>query len=102
MPDIANLSPAWLSLIGAVIGGTGLKLIEHWLNRSKVKDDSATALRNEIRTDLKEVRAELAATEKELYEWRDRYYILLEDVLSQGYRLKKPEAAPPMPTQVDA
>ncbi len=101
MPDIANLSPAWLALLGALFGGTGLKVIEHWLNRSKARDDTASSLRNEIRSDLKEVRAELAATEKELYEWRDRYYILLEDVLSQGYRLKKPEAAPPLPTPVD-
>lgn len=75
MPEI---SQAWLALIGAILGGSGLKFVEHWLSRPKVRDDSATAFRNELREEMKTIREELRKAENELDEWRDKYYLLLE------------------------
>jgi hypothetical protein len=78
MPEI---NQAWIALIGALLGGSGLKVIEHWLNRSKTKDDSATNFRNELRSDIKELRLELAKTEEELDNWRVKYYALMEEFI---------------------
>lgn len=78
MPEI---NQAWLALIGALLGGSGLKVIEHWLNRSKGKDDTATDFRNELRTDIKDLRAELARTEDELDKWRVKYYALMDEFI---------------------
>lgn len=75
MPEI---SQAWLALIGALLGGSGLKLVEHFLNRGKTKDDSATAMRTELREDLKATREELDKAEDEADEWRGKYYLVVE------------------------
>lgn len=76
MPEV---SQAWLALIGAILGGSGLKFIEHYLSRPKIKDDSATAFRNELREEVKNLREELRKTENELDDWRTKYYALVDD-----------------------
>jgi uncharacterized damage-inducible protein DinB len=78
MPEI---NQAWLALIGALLGGSGLKVIEHWLSRSKVKDDTATDFRNELRTDIKELREELRKAEEEIDKWRVKYYALMDEFI---------------------
>lgn len=72
---------AYTALIGALLGGSGLKLIEWWLNRAKTKDDSAKDFRQELRTDLTEVKKELDRVENELDAWKEKYYKLLEQNL---------------------
>lgn len=76
MPEI---SQAWLALIGALLGGSGLKFIEHWLSRPKVKDDAASSFRNELREEVKNLRDELRKTEQELDAWRAKYYALMDE-----------------------
>lgn len=76
MPEI---SQAWLALVGALLGGSGLKFIEHWLSRPKVKEDVASSFRNELREEVKNLRDELRKTEKELDEWRSKYYALMDE-----------------------
>lgn len=82
MPDLSGLngvSQAWLALIGAILGGSGLKVIEHWLNKSKVQNDEATSYRKELRDEVTSLREELRKVEKELDEWRDKYYVLMDE-----------------------
>ena len=73
---MGDVNQAWLALIGALLGGSGLKVIEYWLNRSKNKDDAATTFRNELRQDVTALREELRKTEQERDSWRDKYYEL--------------------------
>lgn len=75
---MSESNQAWLALAGALLGGSGLKFIEHLLNRGKTKDDSATAMRAELREDLKVTREELDRVENEVDEWRGKYYLLVE------------------------
>lgn len=77
MPEI---SQAWLALIGAILGGSGLKFIEHYLSRPKIKDDSATAFRNELRQEMISLRTELRAAETDLDMWKAKYYDILEQL----------------------
>lgn len=79
MPDLGGISEAWLALIGALLGGSGLKVIEHWLNKSKVKDDAATSFRKELREEVTLLREELRKAETELDLWRDKYYSLMDE-----------------------
>lgn len=76
MPEF---NEAWLALIGALLGGSGLKFIEHWLSRSKTKDDSAAAFRKELREEVIALREELRKAEAELDDWRTKYFALLEE-----------------------
>lgn len=76
MPEI---SQAWLALIGAILGGSGLKFIEHWLSRSKQRDDSASKFRDELRAEVTNLRDDLRQTEKDLDDWKQKYYTLVEE-----------------------
>lgn len=76
-----NSSDALIALIGTLFGGGGLELIRRALAKSKEREDSATALRNELRTELTSLKAEMLSVEKELDEWKLKYYELFEKYL---------------------
>lgn len=83
MPD------AWLALIGAILGGSGLKFLEHFLSKPKIREDTAAAFRNELREEMKRLRdeareAEASADRAQRNEeaWRERYYSLIERATS--------------------
>lgn len=78
MPEITT---AWIALIGTVLGGVGLKFVEHWLSRSKVRDDTAAQLRNELRTEIQGLKAELNNVESDLDKWRGKYYELMDNFI---------------------
>lgn len=78
MPEI---SQAWLALLGALLGGSGLKFVEHWLSRSKIKEDAATQMRTELREEIKGLREELRTVEDELDKWRGKYYELMDEFM---------------------
>jgi hypothetical protein len=69
---------AIFSVIGAVFAGTGLKVVEKWLQKAKDKDDTATSLRNELRTELTGLKKELADAGDSIDEWRAKYYDVIE------------------------
>lgn len=75
---------ALLALVGTIMGGAGLKLIESVLSRSKNRDDTATSLRTELRTEVIALRADNARLEKSLDEWRDKYYVLVSELARLG------------------
>jgi Tfp pilus assembly major pilin PilA len=78
MPEITT---AWIALIGTVLGGVGLKFVEHWLSRSKVRDDTAAQLRNELRTEIQGLKQELNNVESDLDKWRGKYYELMDNFI---------------------
>jgi predicted nucleic acid-binding Zn-ribbon protein len=78
MPEITT---AWIALIGTVLGGVGLKFVEHWLSRSKIRDDTATQLRNELRTEIQGLKQELNNVEADLDKWRGKYYELMDNFI---------------------
>jgi len=71
-----HLDPAWIALIGTLCGGIGLKVLEHWLGRSKVKFDESTKMREELRVEVNGLRDEIKNLEGEVDKWRKDYYDL--------------------------
>lgn len=78
MPEITT---AWIALIGTILGGVGLKFVEHWLSRSKVRDDTASQLRAELRTEIQGLKTELNNVESDLDKWRGKYYELMDNFI---------------------
>lgn len=76
---MANLDPAWIALIGTICGGIGLKILEHWLGKSKIKIDEATKFRMELREELTSQREEIRNLEAEVDKWRKEYYDLRDE-----------------------
>lgn len=70
------LDPAWIALIGTLCGGIGLKVLEHWLGKNRVKIDEATKLRDELRIEIASLREEVKGLEIERDRWRTDYYDL--------------------------
>lgn len=73
-----NLSVAIISLITALFAGTGLKVVERFLQKSKEKDDAATGIRNELRAELTALKVEMLAVERDLDVWKAKYYEVIE------------------------
>lgn len=87
MPEI---SQAWLALIGALLGGTGLKFIEHRLNNKARKDSAAADFRRELREEVKHLRSEVHIVETEVSRWREKYYAVQEELIE----MKRGDAPP--------
>jgi hypothetical protein len=93
MPDI---NPALLALIGTIFGGVGLKIVEGFLNKSKVKADIAADIRAELRADVAALREEVRSLTDELDKWKAKYYVLLDQFYRKGLDLgdDDPEGEP--------
>jgi hypothetical protein len=77
------MDPALIfALAGTIFGGAGIKAIEGLLGRKKVKEDVATTIRAELRTEIKELRDRVDLQEGQLAEWRDKYYTLLDQFVN--------------------
>lgn len=70
-----------LVLAGTVFSGVGLEVVRRLLGRAKEKDDTATEFRKELRGELSTIKAELDNVEKELDEWKGKYYALLQQYI---------------------
>lgn len=75
------MSDAWIALIGTIFTGAGFKAVEHWLGRTKRKDDTATMLRSELRQENEHLRNELEDCDNEVDKWRNRYYSLVSSIV---------------------
>lgn len=67
----------WIAAIGALSGTGIVKIIEHVLSRGKIKDDTATQFRKELREEVSGLRTELTRVESDLDIWKQKYYDLL-------------------------
>lgn len=83
MPDI---NQGWIALFGTLFGASGLKVIEHWLNRPKEQRDDEAEFRTELREDVKNMRDELRKAQTDLRKvdaeldmWREKYFSLMEE-----------------------
>lgn len=89
------MDTAWIALIGTIFAGAGLKLMESFLARGQGKNDTATAMRAELRKETADLKDELRQVEKDLDEWKEKYFLLLQDYLevkSQiAHQVPKPE-----------
>lgn len=78
-----------IALIGTVLGGVGLKIIEHILSRGKTRDDTASQLRGELRAEVESLRQEIHKVESDVEQWREKYYLLLEQFLVMKLKLEQ-------------
>lgn len=85
MKELFN-NAAFLTLLGTLFGGVGLKVVESWLGKAKEKHDAGAALRSELRLEIEGLRKQLVASateeqrlEAEIDRWRGLYYDLRDE-----------------------
>ena len=81
------IESTWIAFGGTVFGGVGLKVVEHWLGRNKIKVDDAQQIRNELRLEINSQREEIRELEAEVKSWRDQYYEVLQKYMIQTTEL---------------
>lgn len=81
-----DIPPAWLALVGTIIGTIGLKVVESWINNPAKKDSTPAELREELRQQIEGLKEDVLRretiidkTEEEMLEWRDRYWKLVAE-----------------------
>jgi hypothetical protein len=76
--NLSDTQETFVVVLTTLFGGAGLEFVRKVLSKSKDREDSATAMRKELREELVALRAEAAASEKELDLWKQKYYELFE------------------------
>lgn len=89
MANISDWLVPVLTFLGTVFAGAGLKWIEAKLKKAKDKDDTATNLRNELRQELTSLKQEMQQVEKELDEWKTKYFEAYEQLLMLRVQLEQ-------------
>lgn len=82
------IDTAWIALIGTVMGGAGLKVVESFLTKGQSKTDIATELRIELRTEAGELKEEIRRVGKEVDQWKEKYFLLLQEYLEVKTRIE--------------
>jgi predicted RNase H-like nuclease (RuvC/YqgF family) len=84
MHDLLN-NAGFVALMGTIFGGAGLKIIEHQLGRAKARAADAAGIREELRKQIEDLRAELVRAEAEeqrlqglVEELKDKYWTYRE------------------------
>lgn len=67
----------YAAVAGFVLGGI-IKLLNRYFDREKNELELHTTLRKELREELDSVKEELHALQKELDEWKEKYYHQVE------------------------
>jgi chromosome segregation ATPase len=70
--------PVTIALIGALGGGVAVKFVEGLFGRGNKKMDDAASIRKEQREEMAELRTIVKDLQKEVADWKDKYYQLLE------------------------
>lgn len=85
MKDLLN-NAGFVALVGTLFGGAGLKLTEAWLGKARERSDAGAQIRDELRKEIDGLRAQLDKAdaeeqrlEKQVEEWREKYWALREE-----------------------
>ncbi len=81
--NLLSLHSSIVALLGAVLGGVGVKVVDQWFSLRKSHSRGQTDIQLELHRELAKVREEtrvdLEKVEMELDEWKQKYYKLMED-----------------------
>lgn len=89
MPVLAfNPDPAWIALVGTIVGTLGLKVAEHFLGKGRVKIDDASNIRNELRLQIAANEKKIDDLEDEVEKWRREYYDLRDKYIQMQTELR--------------
>jgi hypothetical protein len=83
-----NIDASLLTFLGAIGGGALLKLAEYFVTRGKAKVDESTAIRMELREQIKNLTDERDEANEKCDTWRERYYALVERHTEQSATLR--------------
>jgi malate synthase len=74
-----NFVEQYASIIAAVFGGVGIKLLDKLFSHPKDVMNESKRIRDEIRKENTALRSEVDARRKDADEWRSKYWLEIEE-----------------------
>jgi hypothetical protein len=76
-----NISQITLALLAALVSGVGTALIASLRDIKKDKIRQQERAEDHLKLEIKDLKIELYKIEKELTEWKDKYYKAIEELI---------------------
>ena len=76
-----NISQITLALLAALVSGVGTALIANLRDIKKDKIRRQERAEDHLKLEIKDLKIELYKIEKELTEWKDKYYKAIEELI---------------------
>jgi septal ring factor EnvC (AmiA/AmiB activator) len=76
-----DLTTIIIAISAAVLSGMGTAIIAGISDNKKEKNRQIEREQDHLKIELKDLKIELYQLEKELTEWKDKYYITLQDLI---------------------
>ncbi len=70
-----------IAIVAALVSGMGTALIAGFRDNKKEKRRQVEREQDHLKLDLKDLKIELYKIEKELNEWKDKYYTALQELI---------------------
>lgn len=86
---MSNLSVIILSLLSAFISGLGVSLFSIIADRKKEKIRIAEREQDYLKIELKDLQIKLYQLEKDLDEWKEKYYNTIQELVSVRAELEE-------------
>lgn len=74
---------AIVGITSALIGTVGGKLFDNYMQRKKLTVDVSSQIRSEQQAEIFDLREELSATESKLDQWREKFFELKSENITQ-------------------
>jgi len=76
-----------VSILAASLSGFGTAVVAGIRDGKKEKSRREEKEKDQLRLDMKDLKIELYQLEKELTEWKDKYYKAIQDLIEMKYEL---------------
>jgi len=76
-----------VSILAASLSGFGTAIVAGIRDAKKEKDRREEKEKDQLRLDIKDLKIELYQLEKELTEWKDKYYKAIQDLIEMKSEL---------------
>lgn len=86
---MSNTSVLILTLLSAFISGMGVSIVAAIFERKKEKVRRSERDHDLLMLELKDLQIKLYQLEKDLAEWKDKYYITIQELISVRFELEE-------------
>ena len=76
-----------VSILAATLSGFATALVNGFIDAKKEKNRREEKEKDQLRLDMKDLKIELYQLEKELTEWKDKYYKAIQDLIEMKSEL---------------
>lgn len=86
---MSNTSVIILTLLSALLSGMGVSFLSYLSDSKKEKARKAEREQDQLKIDLRDLQIKLYKVEKDLTEWKDKYYNTIQELIGVRAELEE-------------